>query len=98
VPDRVEEAVDLQVLLFARGQILDVQSVEEVAVAEALGCNGIPEDGLVIFGELKAGVKGILTGGHTTFGWLSRRFAMIFEARSSSLRTRTYTCEPYLVR
>ena len=47
VADGVEEPVDFEDVLFAGDDVADAEGVKEVAVPEALGRDGVPEDGLL---------------------------------------------------
>jgi len=97
VPNGVEETIDRKVFCFACEHVLDAEIVEKVAVSLALSSNRVPKDGLhdgKDEGSNNATLSNTVCHGsgpsiRTILGLFIKRLAMILEARSSPLRTRT---------
>jgi hypothetical protein len=46
MPDGVEKPAHREIPLLAGNHVFDPEVVEEIAVALAFGCDGVPEEGL----------------------------------------------------
>ena len=97
VTNSVEETGDGKVFLLTVQHVLDAEVVEKVAVTLTFNRDGVPKDGLR---EKKSYEKSVIVGRFgdesevwrvrlTIFGLFMRRLAMILEALSSPLLTRT---------